>query len=165
MSDESNQNPFSLIADFEGDIQNLFNIKLGTTLPLLPLRNMVLFPGVVIPVAIERQFSLDVIKQAKDNDSFIGVVCQTNAADDQPDINGLFRVGTVAKVMRILELPDKRMTALLQGFCRFSIIDLLQQKPVYLAEIKKIREPKFDTTEEEICTKVYAEVKKVLIGG
>ena len=54
MSDESNQNPFSLIADFEGDIQNLFNIKLGAFLPLLPLRNMVLFPGVVIPVAIER---------------------------------------------------------------------------------------------------------------
>ena len=156
MSDESNQNPFSLIADFEGDIQNLFNIKLGAFLPLLPLRNMVLFPGVVIPVAIERQFSLDVIKQAKENDSFIGVVCQTNASEDEPDVNGLFRVGTVAKVMRILELPDKRITALLQGFCRFSIIDLVQRKPVYLAEIKKIREPKFDTSDEEFRALVDA---------
>jgi len=140
MNDESTQNPFSLIADFDGDIQNLFNIETGGSLPILPLRNMVLFPGIVIPVAIERQFSLDVIRMAKENDAFIGVVCQNNPATDRPTEKDLYKTGTIAKVMRILELPDKRTTVLLQGFCRFKLGKILQTEPFYTAQTRQLKE-------------------------
>ncbi len=140
MNDESAQNPFSLIADFDGDIQNLFNIETGSTLPVLPLRNMVLFPGIVIPVAIERSFSLDVIRQARENDAFIGVVCQNNPATDRPLEKDLYKTGTIAKVMRILELPDKRTTVLLQGFCRFKLGKITQTDPIYIAQARQLKE-------------------------
>jgi ATP-dependent Lon protease len=155
-NDEQNKNPFSLIADFEGDIENLFNVKIDDQLPIVPLRNMVLFPGVVIPVIIERQFSLDAIKWAKDNDRYIGVVCQKNAVTNTPSASQLYKTGTVAKVMRILDMPEGRVTVLLQGFCRFRIEKLLQTEPYYLAEVKRLRETKVDTSDNEFQALVDA---------
>lgn len=137
MNDDSTQNSFSLISDFDGDIQKLFNIDIDETVPILPLRNMVLFPGIVIPVSIERKFSIDVIKQAKDKDSYIGVVCQNNPDTDVPGEKDLYKTGTIAKVMRILEMPNKRMTALLQGFCPIEIESYVQLEPTYIARVQK----------------------------
>jgi ATP-dependent Lon protease len=154
MNDDSTQNPFSLIADFDGDIQKLFNIEIEDTLPILPLRNMVLFPGVVIPVAIERKFSKEVIQKAKDKDTFLGVVCQNNPEIDNPTEKDLYKTGTVAKVMRILELPDKRITVLLQGFCTFKIETMLQTEPIYLAKVNKIQVPRFNTENKEFSAVV-----------
>ena len=71
---ETNQNPFSLIADFDGDIANIFNITLDETLPILALRNMVLFPGVVVPVVVGRQSSLKLTQRAARKGMYIGVV-------------------------------------------------------------------------------------------
>jgi len=128
----------------------LFNIKLDETLPILPLRNMILFPGIVIPVAIERKFSLDLIRKAKEKDMFIGVVCQTIADSDVPTEKELYKIGTVAKVMRILEMPDKRLTALLQGFCRFKMEHLIEVVPYYTARVKQLKEIDFETSDLEV---------------
>ena len=71
---ETSHNPFSLIADFDGDISNLFNIEVDSQLPILPLRNMVLFPGVLVPVVVGRQQSLRLTKKAMKTGCYIGVV-------------------------------------------------------------------------------------------
>ena len=156
MNDDSNQNSFSLIADFDGDIQNLFNIETGKILPILPLRNMVLFPGIVVPIAIERGFSLEVIKQARDNEEYIGVLCQNEPDVDTPTEKQLYKTGTVAKVMRILELPEKRITVLLQGFGRFKMEKLIQTSPTYMAQIKQLKETHTDEDNQEFSALVDA---------
>ena len=156
MNDDSNQNPFSLIADFDGDIPSFFNIECGDVLPILPLRNMVLFPGIVIPVAIERQFSLDVVKKAKLQDSCIGILCQNNADVDVPSEKNLYKIGTVAKVMRILELPNKRVTVLLQGFRRFKLESLEQKDPIYVGKVKLFNEQASDLKDKEFAALVDA---------
>lgn len=143
-----NNNSVSLIADFDGDIRSLFDIEIGETLPLLPLRNMVLFPGIVIPVSIERSFSMKVIREAKKKDSYIGIVSQKDVSVDRPTMKDLFSIGTVAKVIRIIEMPDNRITALLQGFCRFKINKLIKQSPIYVAETAKLQETVFDKEKE-----------------
>ncbi len=140
MSKSNANSSISLIADFDGDIRSLFDIKIDKELPILPLRNMVLFPGVVIPVSIERPFSMGVVKHAKEHDAYIGVLCQKDENSDMPTQRGLYSVGTVAKVVRILELPDNKITVLLQGYCRFSMQKLVQKSPVYVADVNPLQE-------------------------
>ena len=140
MNHSTPNSSISLIADFDGDIRSLFDIKIDPELPILPLRNMVLFPGIVIPVSIERPFSLDVVKNAKEKDSYIGVLCQKDENCDEPSQRGLYNIGTVAKVVRILELPDNKITILLQGFCRFTMQKLVQRTPIYIAEVNPLQE-------------------------
>ena len=88
MSDEETHenNSFSVIADFEGDEEQLMNVKVDDVLPVLPLRNMVLFPGVFMPVSIGRRSSLRLIREANRNNSYIVVVCQKAMETEQPHI-------------------------------------------------------------------------------
>lgn len=129
MSNNDNHNPFSLIADFDGDMRSLFNMELDESLPILPLRNMTLFPGVVIPVTVGRKSSLRLVREANKNDKYIGVVCQLNPETEKPTYDDLYKIGTVAKVIRILELPDNSFTVLLQGFRRFMLESIDEQTP------------------------------------
>ena len=117
------QNPFSLIADFDGDMNELFRHKVEGSLPILPLRNMVLFPGVVAPIAIGRESSLQLIKQAvsKGDDVHFAVACQIDAAVEVPMLDDLYPTGTVAKVLRLIELPGNHTTAIVQAFGRVAI--------------------------------------------
>lgn len=117
------QNPFSLIADFEGNIAELFEVKAEGSLPILPLRNMVLFPGVVVPVAVGRESSLALIKQAvkRGEDAYIGVSCQIDPAVEVPNLDDIYPTGTLAKVIRLIELPNHHTTAILQAFGRIAI--------------------------------------------
>ena len=84
MQIDENQNPFSLVADFEGDESSVFEVDVDETLPILPLRNMVLFPGVVMPVAVGRKSSLKLVKAAEKKNFHIGVVCQLTPETDNP---------------------------------------------------------------------------------
>lgn len=122
-NDPMSQNPFSLIADFDGDMNELFRHKVEGSLPILPLRNMVLFPGVVAPIAIGRESSLQLIKQAvsKGDDVHFAVVCQIDAAVEVPMLDDLYPTGTVAKVLRLIELPGNHTTAIVQAFGRVTI--------------------------------------------
>lgn len=143
------QNPFAVIADFDGDEKQLFNIKLDKEIPILAVRNMVLFPGVVMPVTVGRQSSMQLIQEAMADNKVIGVVCQKNPNIDNPDFKDIYTTGTIAKIVRTLELPDKSTTVILQGACRFQITKITQTVPYMKGAVKKLKEtlPEKDDSE------------------
>ncbi|HIY35627.1 MAG TPA: endopeptidase La, partial [Candidatus Paraprevotella stercorigallinarum] len=138
MQIDDNQNPFSLVADFDGDESSVFNVELDETLPILPLRNMVLFPGVVLPVAIGRKASLRLIHTAEKKKLNIGVVCQLSPETENPGLSDLYNIGTVAKIIRILELPDQSTTIILQGMSRFELTDIMSERPYLIGKVEKL---------------------------
>lgn len=138
MQIDDNQNPFSLVADFEGDESSVFDVQLDETLPILPLRNMVLFPGVVLPVAVGRKSSLKLVREAEKNKFNIGVVCQLAPETETPGYADLYQTGTVAKIIRILELPDQTTTIILQGMSRFELKGIVSEKPYLVGQVEKI---------------------------
>ncbi len=140
IKDDMQQNPFSLIADFDGDISGLFSKEIDDILPILPLRNMTLFPGVVAPVAVGRENSKKLIEQAVKGKGYIGVVCQRDANVDEPGAKDIYPIGVVAKVMRVIELPDKAVTVILQSFSRFAIGKITRYKPFIRAYVEKLQE-------------------------
>ncbi|MCM1109151.1 MAG: endopeptidase La [Clostridium sp.] len=137
---DENQNPFAFIADFEGDESALFDTEVDDTLPILPLRNMVLFPGVVMPVAVGRKASLKLVRQAEKNKMNIGVVCQVAAETEKPQFEDVYHIGTVAKIMRILELPNQTTTVILQGLNRFELQKLVSTRPFMVGQTNKLDE-------------------------
>lgn len=135
MENHPHNNPFSLIADFDGDISVLFRQEIGSTLPILPLRDMMLFPGVVVSVAIGRESSLQLVRSAAKSGGLIGVCCQRESDTESPGIDDLYPVGVAAKVMRLLELPDGTTSAILQGFGRFRLSAALRMRPYMRAYV------------------------------
>lgn len=107
------------------------------SLGLLPLRNMVLFPGVILPIAVGRKKSQHLVKQVYENEGILGVVAQRDAKIDQPKAEDLFQTGTSAKVVKILEMPDGSITAILQGIARFNTVDLLETTPHYQVTVEE----------------------------
>ncbi len=134
--EDSNDNGFSFIADFEGNEEQIFDIKVDDSLPVLPLRNMVLFPGVVLPISVGRKSSLKLVNDAYKNNAYIAVVCQKSAETENPDFEDLHTTGTVAKIVRILEMPDQSTTVILQGMKRFELENLTETFPYLLGKIK-----------------------------
>ena len=104
---------------------------------LLPLRNMVLFPGVILPIAVGRKKSQHLVKQVYENEGILGVVAQRDAKIDQPKAEDLFQTGTTAKVVKILEMPDGSITAILQGIARFGTKELLNTTPHYEVRVEE----------------------------
>src|SRR5258705_9383602 len=89
-------------------------------LSILPIKNTVLFPGVVIPITVGRQKSIRLVKKAYQGNRIIGVVAQKNALAEEPTIDDLYRVGTVARIIKMLVLPDGNTTIIIQGKSRFT---------------------------------------------
>lgn len=104
-------------------------------LPILPLRNMVLFPGVVIPITAGRDKSIALINEANLQDKIIGVVAQIDETVENPGINDIYKVGTVARILRVLRMPDGNITVILQGKKRFEISELTQEEPYLKANV------------------------------
>jgi len=111
------------------------NINSGDVLPILPLRNMVLYPGVLLPVTVARSKSLKLVRAANENDMLIGVCSQIDKKQDDPTIDQLFPMGTVASVVRILEMPDNTTTVILEGKRRFHLGELETIKPYMKAKV------------------------------
>ena len=111
------------------------NIISGDILPILPLRNMVLYPGVLLPVSVARSKSLKLVRNAQENDLLIGVCSQMDKKLDDPTIDQLFPMGTVASVVRILEMPDNSTTVILEGKRRFRLGELETMKPFMKAKV------------------------------
>jgi ATP-dependent Lon protease len=109
-------------------------------LPILPVRNTVLFPGVVLPITVGRQKSIRLVKKAYKGDRTIGVVAQENAVTEEPGIEDLYKVGTVAKILKMLILPDGNTTIIIQGQKRFAIKETVQTDPFIIARIDVIGE-------------------------
>lgn len=138
--DELQQNPFSLIADFDGDISSLFDKEIEEILPVLPLRNMMLFPGVVAPVSVGRESSRKLVQQAVKSSSLIAVTTQLDSTVETPTAKDLYPIGVVAKVMRVIELPDGVLTVILQSYSRFRLGEVTRMKPYMRAHVEKIPE-------------------------
>jgi ATP-dependent Lon protease len=111
-------------------------------LSLLPVKNTVLFPGVVIPITVGRKKSIRLVKKAYESKRIIGVIAQSNSKAEEPALKDLYKVGTVAKIIKMLVLPDGSITIIIQGSHRFEIKSIIQEEPYYTVSIK-ILEDKF----------------------
>ncbi|MBL6591174.1 MAG: endopeptidase La [Flavobacteriaceae bacterium] len=110
------------------------------TLPILPLRNTVLFPGVVIPITATRDKSVKLIKQANSGDKLIGVVSQKDGNVSNPTQSDINNIGTVAKILRVLQMPDGNLTIIIQGKKRFNIKNFISEDPFILASVNELIE-------------------------
>ena len=119
-------------------------------LPILPLRNNVLFPGVVIPITVGRDKSIKLIRDANRGSKIIGVVSQKNQEVEAPEFEDLHKVGTVAQIVRLLKMPDGTSTVIIQGKRRFELQDPVQTEPYLKAKIKLLEEVKVDTKDKEL---------------
>ena len=123
-------------------------------LPILPLRNTVLFPGVIIPITIGRDRSIKLIKDAENGNKMIGVVAQKDFDIELPEIKDLHKVGTIATILKMLKMPDGNITVVIQGRKRFSFKEIVQDEPYYKAHIKELFELKPDSKDEEFLALV-----------
>lgn len=124
------------------DEDSINNEKLPNELPVLPLRNTVLFPGVVIPITVSREKSIRLIKDAYKGNKLIGVVSQKDDKVEDPTIDELNKIGTVALIVKMLRMPDGNTTAIIQGKRRFEVTEILQQEPYIKAKINLLLEIK-----------------------
>ena len=124
------------------DEKRLNSLKVPSKISILPLRNAVLFPGVVIPITVSRDKSISLINNAYKQKKVIGVVAQKNSDLESPGSNDLNRVGTVAKILRLFKMPDGNLTVIIQGQKRFSIKEVISSDPYFEALIEKFIEIK-----------------------
>lgn len=131
------------------DEKEIIKENLPKTLPILSLRNTVLFPGVVIPITASRDKSIQLIKDANNFNKLIGVVAQKNEKIEDPKPNQIYKVGTVAKILKVLQMPDGNTTVIIQGKKRFEIDRIISKEPYITANIKDVPEvnPGVDNSE------------------
>jgi len=116
--------------------------------PILPVRNMVMFPNVVIPITAGRKASIQLLEEAQQNGDYIGIVSQRNSDIEQPTEKDLYHTGTLAKIIKIIKLPEGNITAITKGFHRFKIKRILESQPYFKAEITKLKDTKAKNKEE-----------------
>ncbi len=141
IEDTPREGTISLIADFDGMDDSMFKCDLDDgPIPVLPLRNMMLFPGTMLPVNIGRDSSLKLMSEANKKKKTIAVFCQKDDKVDEPELKHLYRMGVLARVMRILVLPDGTRTALLQGFGRVELLDVDNSGPYLTGHVANAQE-------------------------
>ena len=131
------------------DEEEINREKLPENLPILPLRNTVLFPGVVIPITAGRDASIKLINEANNNEKIIGVVSQKDEEVENPGIKDINNIGVVARILRVLKMPDGNTTVIIQGKKRFNISEITQEEPFLRANVEEIPETKPDVQNEE----------------
>lgn len=132
-------------------------------LPILPLRNTVLFPGVVIPITVGRDKSIRLIKEFYKGERIIGVVSQKDGDIEDPGYDDLNKIGTVAYIIKILQLPDGNTTAIIQGKKRFELGKLLQSEPYFKAEVQSIDRNVFVAKKDKNFEALIASIKDLSI--
>ncbi|KAA9340789.1 endopeptidase La [Adhaeribacter soli] len=138
LSDDDGGELISIVATPEDE--ELSKLKKPASLPILPIRNTVLFPGVVLPITVSRKKSIRLVRKAYRGDKIVGVVAQKNTAADDPTSEDLFQVGTMAKILKMLVLPDGNTTIIIQGQSRFKIEKVLQEVPFLTAQVSHCKE-------------------------
>ncbi|WP_321331321.1 endopeptidase La [uncultured Bacteroides sp.] len=154
--DDQSDNAFSLIGDFDGNDEQFFDIKVDNNLPVLPLRNMVLFPGVLMPISVGRKSSLKLIREAEKKNNYIAVVCQKAMQTEEPGFEDLHPIGSVAKIIRILEMPDQTTTVILQGMMRIELMGITNTRPYLKADINLLKEDIPQSDDKEFTALVDA---------
>lgn len=151
--DVNPQASFSLIADFDGNMDELMHTPFDTTLPAIALRNMMLFPGVVGSVAVNRTMSLKMVNQSLKKGSLIAVLAQKNAHVDEPERKDFYDEGVVARVMRTIDLPNpmggKSCMAILQTYGPLKLEKITRRKPTMRVEVSPIEEVIYDKDDEQ----------------
>ncbi len=135
------ENEFIPLFSFnEQDVENEPELEMDTLIPILPLRNTVLFPGVVIPITVGRDKSIQAVKAAYNKDKYIGVVAQKDGNIEDPTPVDLCQIGTVAKIMKMIKMQDGGTTIIIQGKKRFELLEMKEEDPYFKAEVKVLVE-------------------------
>ena len=135
MEDDSEMLP---IISIDGDDQGGEDEEYPEVLPVLALKNTVLFPGVVIPINIGRQKSVKAIQKSFESHKLIAVLSQTDVSVEDPSVNDLYTVGTLARIVKVLKMPDGSNTAILQGRKRFELLEMLSEDPIMTAKVQPL---------------------------
>ena len=131
------------------DEEEIERERVPHVLPILPLRNTVLFPGVVVPISAGRDASIRLINEVNETTKTIGVVAQTDENTEIPEAKDVYRLGTVARILRVLKMPDGNVTIIIQGKKRFQIEGIVEEKPYIKAAITEVSDIKPDTNDKE----------------
>ena len=131
------------------DEEEINKEQLPETLPILPLRNTVLFPGVVIPITAGRDMSIDLINEANKGSKIIGVVSQKDETIENPTAEDINTTGVVARILRVLKMPDGNVTVIIQGKKRFNIAEVITEKPYIVATVREVEEIRPEKGNEE----------------
>lgn len=131
------------------DEEEIANEEIPQELPILPLRNTVLFPGVVIPITAGRDKSIQLLNDAYTNKQEIGVVAQKDASIEDPSVTDINTTGTVAKILRVLKMPDGNTTVIIQGKKKFSINEIVKNEPYLVASVNEMPEDKSVVNDEK----------------
>jgi len=124
----------------ESDQEDINNVVVPEEIALLPLRNTVLFPGVVLPITVGRDKSINAVNEAYKGDKLIGVIAQKDSNIEDPAVTDLEKVGTVAKIVKLIKMPDGGTTIIIQGKSRFQVERILSEDPYFKAKINKLEE-------------------------
>jgi len=124
------------------DEEEMTKADIPEILPILPLRNTVLFPGVVIPITVGRDKSIKLVKEAYKGDRTIGVVSQKDMNIEEPTLDQLHKIGTAASIIKILQMPDGNTTVIIQGKQRFKITEMVAADPYLKAKVERVTEDK-----------------------
>lgn len=124
----------------ESDNEGLQDIEIPKELPVLPLRNTVLFPGVVLPITVGRDKSIKAVNDAYKSDKLIGVLAQKDSSIEDPGVNDLEDVGTVARIIKMIKMPDGGTTVILQGKRRFKVGAVTAEDPYFKAQVVLLQE-------------------------
>lgn len=124
------------------DEERMNNEDVPDVLPILPLRNTVLFPGVVIPITVGRDKSIKLIKDAYEGSKIIGVLAQKDVHEENPTLDKLYQVGTIARIMRMFRMPDGNTTVIIQGSKRFQVSELVHEDPYLKAKVEILSDDK-----------------------
>src|SRR3989339_307432 len=144
--DETDFMPIIPINEQEGDLDN--NLVIPDELPILPLRNTVLFPGVVLPITVGRDKSIKAVSDVYKTDKLIGVIAQKDANIEEPEPKDLCKIGTVAKIVKLIKMPDGGTTIIIQGKKRFEWLEMLSDDPYFKASIQLFTEADAPDTED-----------------
>lgn len=144
---------FSMIADYEGDIRNMFRETVNGEVPILPTRNLMMFPGIASPILVGRESSrklVDTISKKRSN-NIIGVFCQKDVDTENPKINDLYEFGIYAKIVKVLEMPgqDDSVTVIIQGLGRCHLDSIKKHKPYLIGTVSEAPEEIPDDDDKE----------------
>lgn len=155
-----------IIAD--GNESDLASVHMPDALPILPLRNTVLFPGVVMPITVGRQKSLQLIREAYADNKLIGTIAQKEGRVENPTKDDLYQIGTMAEILKILEMPDGSTSVVIQGKRRFRTLDMFQEDPYFRALVVPSQEEMPDTHSREfdaVISTLKELAGKIVAGG
>ncbi len=152
----------------ESLVKNNEEFNIPEELPLLTVRDVVIFPYMIIPLFVGREFSIQAIDEALSKDRLIFVSAQKNVNDEFPNKENIYSIGTIAMIMRMLKLPDGRVKVLVQGISKGKIKEFIQEKPFFSVKIEKLEEKKvaeLTNKQEALLRDVKEKLEKMLTLG